>query len=79
MLFKPSDWPRPHLLGQAVHYFYSGKIALVDGSVESLPRKRFQMQGPVGAAIKKAADVILEFGESFLSPFDKTKSPWGSA
>ena len=64
VLLEPVDAARPDLFGQAVDDFNAGKVSLVHRAVEGLTGKGFLMDGAVRVAIKKAAQLVLEFADT---------------
>src|SRR6478752_1554674 len=60
MLLEAADAARPHLLGEPAHDLDAGEVALVHGAVERLSRERLLVDGAVGIAVEKAAELVLE-------------------
>ena len=51
---------RPHLLGEPVDDLDARQVALVHRAIERLPGERLLVDGAVGIAIEKAAELVLE-------------------
>ena len=60
MLFEAIDVARPYLFGQAIDDLDPGQVALVHGAVEGLSGERLLMDGAVGIAVEKAAELVFE-------------------
>src|SRR5882672_1339697 len=65
MLFQAPNVPSPYLLGETVDDLDPGQVALVDGAVEALPGERLLVNGAVGIAIEKTAQLVFQLSYSF--------------
>ena len=64
MLLEAPDTARPHRFREPVHDLDAGQVALVHRAIESLAGERLLMQGSIGIAIEKTAELVLELAHA---------------
>ena len=60
VLFKSPNWPRHHLFHQPADDLDAGEIALVHGAIGGLAGEGLMMEGAVGVAVEKTADLVFQ-------------------
>ena len=71
VVLQAADVAGPHLLGQAVDDLDARQVALVHGAVEGLPGEGLLVDGAVGIAVEKAADLVLQLADALPGAGDQ--------